>query len=145
MALKHEVYKDLQQRIITNDIAAGESLNVKGLMDHYQIGRTPLREIFRELQRDGLIQRGEIKGKISSLNLRSPIKTMKVTYLDKDNQLIDKVLLLTSNTVVAKKKLDADEPRRLSLNSLKEGQEVAVVYARDERKTEALFITITKE
>lgn len=56
MASKHEVYKDLQQRIITNGIAPGESLNVKELMDHYQIGRTPLREIFRELQRDGLIE-----------------------------------------------------------------------------------------
>jgi len=56
MASKLEVYKDLQQRIITNDIAPGKSLNVKDLMDHYQIGRTPLREIFRELQRDGLIE-----------------------------------------------------------------------------------------
>jgi len=56
MASKQEVYKDLQQRIITNDIASGESLNVKGLMEHYQIGRTPLREIFSELQRDGLIE-----------------------------------------------------------------------------------------
>lgn len=56
MASKLEVYKDLQQRIITNDIAPGESLNLKGLMEHYQIGRTPLREILRELQRDGLIE-----------------------------------------------------------------------------------------
>ena len=56
MASKLEVYKDLQQRIITNAIAPRESLNLKGLMERYQIGRTPLREILRELQRDGLIE-----------------------------------------------------------------------------------------
>lgn len=87
----------------------------------------------------------EIRGKINSLNLKSPIKTVEVSYRDKDNQVIDKVLLLTSNTRVAKKKLDNEKPMYVSVNSLKADQEVAVIYARDERKAEALFITITKE
>ena len=96
-------------------------------------------------QTRGLILRGEIEGKISSLNLRSPIKTMEVTYRDKDNKLINKVFFLTSNTRIAKKGLDTEEPMYLSINSLRVNQEITLIYARDERKSEVLFITITKE
>lgn len=74
MASKHEVYKDLQHRIITNSIGPGEKLNARGLMDHYQIGRTPLREIFRELQRDGLI---EIIPKLGTLVTSAGIHELK--------------------------------------------------------------------
>lgn len=98
-----------------------------------------------QLQKEGLIQMGEIEGKVSSLNLRAPIKTLEVTYLDKNNQLIKKVLFLTSNTRIAKKGLDSEEPMYLSINSLKVGQEITLIYSRDERKTEALFITIKEE
>ncbi len=74
MALKHEVYKNLQHRIITNRIGPGEKLNAKELMDHYQIGRTPLREIFRELQRDGLI---EIIPKLGTLVTSAGLQELK--------------------------------------------------------------------
>lgn len=74
MASKHEVYKNLQHRIITNRIGPGEKLNAKELMDHYQIGRTPLREIFRELQRDGLI---EIIPKLGTLVTSAGLQELK--------------------------------------------------------------------
>lgn len=53
---KENVYKDLQLKIITNELAPGELLNEKDLMEHYKIGRTPLREIMLQLQSEHLIQ-----------------------------------------------------------------------------------------
>ena len=55
--LKVEAYQNIRFRIITHDLRPGELLNEKNLMKEYQIGRSPLREILIELQRDGLIQR----------------------------------------------------------------------------------------
>ncbi len=54
---KEKAYKDLRYRIITQAMAPGELLKEKDLMSYYGIGRTPLREIFIELQREGLIRR----------------------------------------------------------------------------------------
>jgi DNA-binding GntR family transcriptional regulator len=55
--IKIKTYQDLRYRIITHDLKPGEQLNETRLMDEYHIGRTPLREVFIELHRDGLIQR----------------------------------------------------------------------------------------
>ncbi len=54
---KQYAYQDLRYRIITHDLKPVERLNEPSLMTHYSIGRTPLREVFIALQRDGLIQR----------------------------------------------------------------------------------------
>lgn len=99
------------------------------------------------LYQQDLTQRvtGEIKGKISSLNLRSPIKTIEIAYRDKDNQPINKVFLLNPEVRIVKKPQDNEESMFLSVNSLKVDQEVSVVYFRDERKTEAIAITIIKD
>jgi len=63
---KDETYKDLRYRIITHDLKPMEPLNEKALMDHYDLGRTPMREILLQLQRDGLIQRFSRAGTIVS-------------------------------------------------------------------------------
>jgi DNA-binding GntR family transcriptional regulator len=55
--LKNKVYRDLRYRIITNDLQPGKLLNEKELMSQYQIGRSPLRDVLLDLQKDGLIQR----------------------------------------------------------------------------------------
>jgi DNA-binding GntR family transcriptional regulator len=55
--MKFQVYQDLRYRIITHKLPPGQQLNEKELMAQYRIGRTPLREVLLELQRDGLIQR----------------------------------------------------------------------------------------
>ncbi len=54
---KTNAYESLRYRIITQELPPGELLVEKDLMDQYQIGRTPLREIFIELQRQGLIRK----------------------------------------------------------------------------------------
>lgn len=61
---KEQVYQDIRYRIITHDIAPGQLLNEKELMTHYAIGRTPLRDLMIELQKDGLIQRFPRSGTI---------------------------------------------------------------------------------
>ena len=53
---KTKAYENLRYRIITQELPPGELLKEKELTAHYQIGRTPLREIFIELQRQGLIR-----------------------------------------------------------------------------------------
>ena len=65
-AKKDETYQDLRYRIITHDLKPMESLNEKMLMDQYGLGRTPMREVLLQLQRNGLIQRFSRSGTIVS-------------------------------------------------------------------------------
>ena len=63
---KDETYKDLRYRIVTHELKPMEPLNEKALMDHYGLGRTPMREVLLQLQRDGLIQRFSRSGTVVS-------------------------------------------------------------------------------
>lgn len=54
--LKKEVHENIRHKIITNQIHAGQRLVEQELIDRYGIGKTPLREIYQELQRDELIE-----------------------------------------------------------------------------------------
>lgn len=63
---KEKIYRDLRYRIITHDLKPMEPINDKLLMDHYDVGRTPLREVLLQLQRDGLIERFSRSGTIVS-------------------------------------------------------------------------------
>lgn len=79
MALKDTVYEDLKHRIITNDLHAGQQLYEKDFMQGYGIGRTPLREIFHRLQRDGLIEiLPKLGTKVVSMDLKSLRETVQL-------------------------------------------------------------------
>jgi DNA-binding GntR family transcriptional regulator len=54
---KQKAYEGLKYRIITQQLPPGELLKDKDIMEKYGIGRTPLREVFLELQNEGLIKR----------------------------------------------------------------------------------------
>lgn len=54
---KQTAYENLRYRIISQQLTPGEQLKDKEIMEHYGIGRTPLREVFLELQNEGLIKR----------------------------------------------------------------------------------------
>ncbi len=56
MTIKKSTYQSLRNRIITSSLSPGQRLYEKELMQAYQIGRTPLREIFLQLQEEGLIE-----------------------------------------------------------------------------------------
>ncbi len=74
MALKREIYQNLRYRIITNELGPGQQLFEKELMQEYQIGRTPLREIFQELQRNGLV---EIIPKLGTRVVNMDLRTLR--------------------------------------------------------------------
>lgn len=52
---KREVYKKLKQLIIEQVYRPEQMLNEKELMKAFEIGRTPLREVLFDLQREGLV------------------------------------------------------------------------------------------
>lgn len=64
--LKNEVYSAIKTRIITQEMEPGCRVNEKELMAEYDIGKTPLREVFFRLQREGLIRRFPRSGTIVS-------------------------------------------------------------------------------
>lgn len=76
MALNKEIYEHLRYRIITNELGAGQRLHEKELMQEYQVGRTPLREIFQELERNGLI---EIIPKLGTRVVTLDLRTLRET------------------------------------------------------------------
>lgn len=92
-------------------------------------------------------QIGQIKGVISAINFRSPIKTIKVTFRDKNKKPVNKNFILSSGTYIAKKQPQGEGMMRVDIESLRKGQEVSVGYSHDElkRRSDALFITIIKE
>ncbi|MFA5319657.1 MAG: hypothetical protein WBE75_05165 [Candidatus Omnitrophota bacterium] len=97
-------------------------------------------------QKSGIIPftTGEIYGKIGAVDLNSPFKTVLVVNRNTSDALKNISLVITQNTRIAKK-IGMAEPINLLPNALAAGQEVTAVYARDELKSEALYITITKE
>ena len=70
---KDGVYEAIKQRILIGDYKPGDLLNERTLLDEYQIGKTPLREVFFRLQNDGLIRRFPRVGTIVS-----PIDTKRL-------------------------------------------------------------------
>jgi len=79
MSPKRKIYENLRYRIITNDFSAGQQLYEKTLMQEYKIGRTPLREIFQELQRNGLIEIiPKLGTRVVSLDLRTLRDTIQL-------------------------------------------------------------------
>ena len=55
-AKKEQVYKTLQELIITQKLKYGTRLNEKDIMQEYEIGRTPLRDVFMKLKNECLIE-----------------------------------------------------------------------------------------
>jgi DNA-binding GntR family transcriptional regulator len=79
MSPKKETYKKLRYRIVTNEFGAGQQLYEKELMQEYQVGRTPLREIFQELQRNGFIEIiPKLGTRVVSMDLRTLNNTIQL-------------------------------------------------------------------
>jgi DNA-binding GntR family transcriptional regulator len=52
---KKEVYETLRFQIVTNAIGPSEILNEKDLMEHFGLGRSPLRDVLFKLQEEELL------------------------------------------------------------------------------------------
>ncbi|MEM6546266.1 MAG: GntR family transcriptional regulator [Pseudomonadota bacterium] len=75
---KERLYEDLQRRILTLDLAPNTHLDETRLSDEYGISRTPLRDVFRQLDGEGYIEIREHRG-----TFVAPMghKTMRDFYL----------------------------------------------------------------
>ncbi|MEW5979626.1 MAG: GntR family transcriptional regulator [Acidobacteriota bacterium] len=58
----NEIYERLRGEILSGVIPSGEFLLEEDLADRFKVSRTPLREAFIHLFRDGLLQKGPYKG-----------------------------------------------------------------------------------
>lgn len=56
------VYEELKNRIIRNILKPGESLNEGVLSEEFKISKTPIREAFQQLEREGFIENIPVKG-----------------------------------------------------------------------------------
>jgi len=76
---KQRAYEDLRYRIITHDLKPGEQLIESALMTHYVIGRSPLREVLLDLQRDALIYRVPRSGTfVSALDVHEVRQALEI-------------------------------------------------------------------
>ena len=53
---KDQLYTDLKRQILTMELAPGSSLDETQLSEQYQISRTPLRDVFRQLAGEGYLE-----------------------------------------------------------------------------------------
>jgi DNA-binding GntR family transcriptional regulator len=124
MAQKKEIYENLRYRIITNEFGAGQQLYEKELMQEYEIGRTPLREIFQKLQLNGLIEIiPKLGTRVASLDMRTLRETIQLrreleglaaelaaghiepVQFERLQHLIESAAEVKTNSMVALKKL----------------------------------------
>ncbi len=87
---------------------------------------------------------GEIYGTVTALNTKSAFKTLEIKNRDTSSPIKDLTLVITPDTRIAKK-IGKEEPVGIGAEGLQAGQEVTATYTKDELKTQALFITITRE
>lgn len=59
---KEKIYIDLKERIIRDELPAGQWLVERELCDNYQISRTPMREVLQRLVSEGLLDLHRSKG-----------------------------------------------------------------------------------
>lgn len=59
---KEKVYLQLKYDIISQGLRAGQQITEEEIVKRYEISRTPVREIFRRLEHDGLVKNIPYKG-----------------------------------------------------------------------------------
>ncbi|MDH3760874.1 MAG: GntR family transcriptional regulator [Gammaproteobacteria bacterium] len=81
---KQSIYDDLKKRILTLELEPGTALDEASLSKHYQISRTPLREVLRGLAGEGCVEivnnRGAYVSSMSHKVLRDFFITAPMVY-----------------------------------------------------------------
>lgn len=81
---KQACHNDLVNRILTLEIAPGSMLDEIAIAEHYDLSRTPLREVFQKLAGEGYLLLEENRGaKVSSMdfeNMRRFFQTAPMIY-----------------------------------------------------------------
>ncbi len=69
---KEHFYNDLKRRILTRELAPGSDLDEVALSKEYEISRTPLRDVFRNLAGEGyLVIRNNRGARVSSMDQKA--------------------------------------------------------------------------
>ena len=98
---KDEIYAAIKQRILVGYYSPGDLLNERALMDEYNIGKTPLREIFFRLQYEGLIRRFSRVGTIVA-----PIDTKKLNDIAEIRFYLEGIVARLAAKRISKKTLE---------------------------------------
>jgi len=81
---KEDLYADLKRRILTLELDPGSSLDEARLSEEYQISRTPLRDVFRQLAGEGYVEivsnRGASVAAMNHKTLRNFFMTAPMLY-----------------------------------------------------------------
>ena len=81
---KKSIYNDLKKRILTMNLEPGAALDEASLCKHYEISRTPLREVLRALAGEGCVEivnnRGASVSSMSHKVLRDFFVTAPMIY-----------------------------------------------------------------
>lgn len=84
MSNKERLYEDLKRDILTMTLEPGHDLDETRLSAQYEISRTPLRDVFRQLEGEGYIairgNRGAFVSPMSYKTLRDFFKTAPLIY-----------------------------------------------------------------
>lgn len=59
---KEKVYNQLKEKILSNELSPGEWLVERNLCDEFEVSRTPVREVLRQLAADGIVTMWPSKG-----------------------------------------------------------------------------------
>ncbi len=78
-SLTDRAYRELEERIVTLELAPGQVVSEAGLSEALGIGRTPVREALHRLEREGLVavlpRRGVL---VSEFDVRSQLRMLEV-------------------------------------------------------------------
>lgn len=119
--IKDKVYKELQRKIITQEIRQGSKIKEKELLEKYNIGRTPLREVFIQLKNDYLIetipQSGTYVKKLDLNELKDVLETRlpleklaaKMIPSNISKEQLNRMEFLLLNLIENENKLSIDE------------------------------------
>lgn len=81
---KSDCLEDLRRRILSTELEPGLDLDEAGLSQHYEMSRTPLREVLQRLQGEGFVVMSENRGaKVASMDisvLRTFFQTAPMIY-----------------------------------------------------------------
>ncbi|OON94575.1 MAG: hypothetical protein ATN33_04265 [Epulopiscium sp. Nele67-Bin001] len=85
-----EIYTSLKTRIMTLDLEPGDIISEIDMSKKFNISRTPIREVFKRLEYDGLVNVIKNKGtEITPISSQQAYKTHIYTGLNVFHQLIE--------------------------------------------------------
>ena len=82
LSKKEQIYLGLKSDIISHRLRAGQPITEEEIVMQYSISRTPVREIFRMLEHDGLVKNIPYKGTyVSDLKIEDIEEILDIRYL----------------------------------------------------------------